>query len=1227
MSDQNQANEFSPAPSHSPSISLDFKAFSPEHSEVHPNPNSNEMVDLIENYEEKKLSPVREEPDEEMKEPLNEQHMAIDLGNGQEEDHREDLKEDEPRIDQLTITPKNVVERGEESLKRKYSGREEDELSQGSLKKVKRNTEVKSLAPIEETNMKGSKNDEPRKSIEPMDNNLEQELIDEEFDAEVCIRKKKTLKDDFEPGIFEPAEQVLSAQDLEIVRLDTPERLQGRVKKPEEVTNELLLEEAKWICDHFKAQRNAFPNENFLRKVQKSLSFLKVSQMEILHQYYYKKNELFPEVQLPELWEIYELDEEWEELRHLKECMKHNMKMLENFMEIPKSTVDLMELSPDRTNLSNLNEYAMYFLAKYLEGEAVQKMAMFPNSTEASKKLMKRTFMYDALQLRIDQFAAKAGLSCEEFVENLASEEKSHKKIQLKKPKYVAERPEQIAQEYLCPGKALVHDTLATLMTLCRYMASEIFQDPVVRIHLRKIYFENVTLSTEPTLQGNKELEIFNPYYIVKRISRRPPKEFQDDLWLKMMKGEKEGLIKIRVILPWELDLKDHAKDFNDMKDEIYNLLLKLYIASYTDANEQEKTMIIQWNIVRGEALRVLLTDLLYPHFEKTLKEELTETAEKYVVSYCGKKLKEILNTAPYLVPAEGDTYSQRGFVKPKIVSVVLESPGNQNQMNSGKISFVAVDSDGRFVEGLTLKFFAIQNLEGQNPSVKEQYEKDYSEFARFMARQQPDLVIVSANCLDSRRIKQMMMNFREDYLKANEEIKRPEDPEILRQFNNNSNNNDVILVEPLNQIENSQIEPSRAILIESNQNKITPKKAFNIIYGDSTVPSLFAKTRRAEMEFKGCPLTIKEAVSIARFAQNPLAETLNLWSEKNQENALFYIPFHPLQNQITLARLRKEFERVVLEAVSAVGLDFNEAIRFDHLNASLQFICGLGPKKATHLIETMRNKGKNGFQGLRSRAQFLTDKLMERRVYTNCAGFLKVEALSEREKIFDFEVEKRPETLDITRIHPDNYGLAKKIAKDALEEDAGTDLIPKIMRNSFKLKELDLEDYANHMASFKNKPNMIFMLNFIVEELIFPFRDPRSLPFLYTPKDIFYKLSKESPETFRVNCVVNARVNKVLKLNLLCQLENGLVGSAYCSEIFEKKDGMNESLNQFFEEGQKVKVKVKSIDFEKFKIELTMKPSELKPHKNQLKDLFPNYWESLSKFFKISNSIFFELF
>ena len=148
----------------------------------------------------------------------------------------------------------------------------------------------------------------------------------------------------------------------------------------------------------------------------------------------------------------------------------------------------------------------------------------------------------------------------------------------------------------------------------------------------------------------------------------------------------------------------------------------------------------------------------------------------------------------------------------------------------------------------------------------------------------------------------------------------------------------------------------------------------------------------------------------------------------------------------------------------------------------------------------------------------------------------------------------------------------------------------------------------------------MIYMLSFIVEELIYPFRDPRNRPFLYDPKEIFYKLSKESQENFKVNGLVNARISRILKSNLLCRLENGLMGSIYYLDIFEKREGSFENLSQFFEEGQAIRAKIKSIDYEKFRIELTIRPSDLKPTKNQLKDLFPNYWENLSKFFKISN-------
>ena len=43
----------------------------------------------------------------------------------------------------------------------------------------------------------------------------------------------------------------------------------------------------------------------------KTLEYLRIQNFEIMYLYYYKKHELYPELQLNDLWEIYELDFEW----------------------------------------------------------------------------------------------------------------------------------------------------------------------------------------------------------------------------------------------------------------------------------------------------------------------------------------------------------------------------------------------------------------------------------------------------------------------------------------------------------------------------------------------------------------------------------------------------------------------------------------------------------------------------------------------------------------------------------------------------------------------------------------------------------------------------------------------------------------------------------------------------------------------------------------------------
>lgn len=200
---------------------------------------------------------------------------------------------------------------------------------------------------------------------------------------------------------------------------------------------------------------------------------------------------------------------------------------------------------------------------------------------------------------------------------------------------------------------------------------------------------------------------------------------------------------------------------------------------------------------------------------------------------------------------------------------------------------------------------------------------------------------------------------------------------------------------------------------------------------------------------------------------------------------------------------------------VNKVGVDINQIIKYPHLSGVFQFICGLGPRKSKFVLENLRKKIGN----VRLRMQLWADKLIGKNVYINSIGFIKVHGNEDEEDV-----------LDRTRIHPENYILAKKIAKDALdvEKDDNEQCIAQIMDEPEKLDDLDLEDYAEHLAQVKQKPNMITLLKFIVNELNQPFKDPRKINQEMTDEDLFYKLIKESSMTFKQSQLVNCRVIRV---------------------------------------------------------------------------------------------------
>ena len=119
----------------------------------------------------------------------------------------------------------------------------------------------------------------------------------------------------------------------------------------------------------------------------------------------------------------------------------------------------------------------------------------------------------------------------------------------------------------------------------------------------------------------------------------------------------------------------------------------------------------------------------------------------------------------------------------------------------------------------------------------------------------------------------------------------------------------------------------------------------------DDNVAQLFARSPRGKREFPEFSVQLRGAVGLARYAKDPLAEIASIWSVISETGIhgveMLYLNLHPLQKTLPRHLLLRSFERVLCDSVCKVGVDINAAAECDHLGGTLQFIPGLGPRKA----------------------------------------------------------------------------------------------------------------------------------------------------------------------------------------------------------------------------------------------------------------------------------------
>ena len=213
---------------------------------------------------------------------------------------------------------------------------------------------------------------------------------------------------------------------------------------------------------------------------------------------------------------------------------------------------------------------------------------------------------------------------------------------------------------------------------------------------------------------------------------------------------------------------------------------------------------------------------------------------------------------------------------------------------------------------------------------------------------------------------------------------------------------------------------------------------------------SVYSASEAGQREFPDLDVTVRGAISIARRLQDPLAELIKIDPKS--------IGVGQYQHDVDQKKLSESLDKVVEDCVNKVGVNLNTASA-----ALLSRVSGLGKSVAANIV---RVREKNG--PFLNRRQLLDVPQLGPKAFEQSAGFLRIKG------------EGAQEPLDASGVHPEAYGVARRMASDL--GLAAADLIG----NDAVLDKIDKSRYVDERFGMPTVCD-------IIDELRKPGRDPRA--------------------------------------------------------------------------------------------------------------------------------------
>jgi transcription elongation factor SPT6 len=245
----------------------------------------------------------------------------------------------------------------------------------------------------------------------------------------------------------------------------------------------------------------------------------------------------------------------------------------------------------------------------------------------------------------------------------------------------------------------------------------------------------------------------------------------------------------------------------------------------------------------------------------------------------------------------------------------------------------------------------------------------------------------------------------------------------------------------------------------------------------------------------------------------------------------------------------------------------------------------------------------------------------MTKQIFVNAAGFLRIpqDPDYKEPRARDMNVTDLPDPLDGTRIHPEDYDLARKMATDALEldeEDVAhqhpSHVVAQLMADeegSKKLDELSLDDFAISLQE-KTEDLKRSTLDLIHDELNHPFRELREDFPKLTPWEVLTMLTGETPKTLRAAREVSVIVARIKPNFAIVRLDSGLEG--IINHLYLTESDQPQAADQLVQRGQTMAAVIiqANVDEAGVQIELTARQAAFARAKDYTKTPLDSYFD-----------------